>query len=399
MVMGIHGLLNAYANLVRKYPSVFSSVEETAKSLTLLMPDRFGSAELRIEAIYAMLNLLGLYHSKILMKPPNNPMLMLYVTPPPRQTAHNIRMFKMASHANTMLAMIGDVQVLLEMIARQSGIRWPVILTIELLKCLCRLAVMRNNSSESTMLRIANTSELNREILEGRLLSGNNNNNNHDSCYASNDNNNGNSRNLKNSLELSGNSALANDFSELVELYKISGRGQSRHGNFSNIYFQSKNNFPSNNDSAKTALSPESSDNATSSSAGVMPTSFWSLERINELLHIARPVVYVLAILKYGYNSWIPFTVSLVLDLVSLFKSIQVNGGPAAALKLPEINRRVLLLLAYLIRPPLFTKFTRIPIIKIFSILEKLPFVGVIFSNILQLVLSLQSHFYYVNQC
>jgi hypothetical protein len=103
--------------------------------------------------------------------------------------------------------------------------------------------------------------------------------------------------------------------------------------------------------------------------------------------------------MKFGYNSWAPFFISLIMDLVSLVRMIiKQGGGLQAAIRSPEVNRRMMMLFVYLFRPPFFTNFSRIPIVKMFSLLQKLPVLGVVFSNILQLLLSLQSHFYYVNQ-
>jgi len=363
-------------------------VEEAARSLTLLMPDRFGSAESSIEALYASLNLLGLYHSKILMRPPNNATHMLYVSPPQHDNlSAKIRMFKMATHANTILAVIGNVQVLLEMLARQRDIRWPVILTVEVLKCICRLIIMKNNSSETSMLRAANASELNREILEGRLLS---NTKVEAAAAASSVVNDNNIRD--NNGRRASRAGSSTDFSELVELYKISGRGPNRHGNFSTIYkHSSSNNLPSADTSSTASF-------ASSDAASELKKSIWSLDGLMEFAHVLRPVIYVLSILKYGYSSWIPFLISLLIDLVTLFRSMMKFQTFPAATRNPEINRRLVLLLVYLLRPPFFGNFSKIPIVKFCSLLEKIPGFGLLFSNILQLVFSLQSHFYYVNQ-
>jgi hypothetical protein len=280
-------VLDSYADLVRKYPSVFSSIEEAARSLTLLMPDRFGSAELQIEALYASLNLLGLYHSKILMKPPTNASHMLYVSPPQHDNlSAKIRMFKMATHANTILVVIGNVQVLLEMLARKANYRWPVILTVELLKCLCRTMILKNNAPETTILRVANASELNREILEGRLLSSSQKSApvvEESRMETKEDNNNQVLDNNKQSRRSRNGFSNNNDFSELVELYKISGRGSNRHGNFTSIY------KPNNNEEQ---ISSSENQDLTLEVVETRSNSLWSIDGLMEFAHILRPVVY-----------------------------------------------------------------------------------------------------------
>jgi len=44
--------------------------------------------------------------------------------------------------------------------------------------------------------------------------------------------------------------------------------------------------------------------------------------QIDELIHIARPVIYVYSVLKYGKNSYRPLKISLALDLVQTLFSL-----------------------------------------------------------------------------
>lgn len=56
----------AYEQWVKRHGALVLSVEESLRGLTIMLPDRFGESEVSSEAIYTFLNLMSLYHSRIL---------------------------------------------------------------------------------------------------------------------------------------------------------------------------------------------------------------------------------------------------------------------------------------------------------------------------------------------
>ncbi|KAJ9058556.1 hypothetical protein DSO57_1011011 [Entomophthora muscae] len=83
-----------------------------------------------------------------------------------------------------------------------------------------------------------------------------------------------------------------------------------------------------------------------------------------EILYIVRPVVYVLALRKYGFKSWTPWTFSLFLEWFSLHlknKYLQNRGGlnTLSSLEKEEKRRRSMILGYYLLKGPFFNAVTK----------------------------------------
>jgi peroxin-16 len=212
---------------------------------------------------------------------------------------------KWARKANVILEALGNVQVLLEMASLRFGggnkrLRWNLILAFEILKSLSRSLIFFINKEP---LRIASEEEMKRDFLE--------------------------------SSDVTSSKESNQDYSDLIELYRSSGRGKSRHGSFSAV------------------INPEESDLKVVSEED----RFKKIIRfIGELVHIFRPVLYVLCILKFGYANWKSFLTSLSLDLFSLFcKSRDLSNAHTVQ----ELKRRIYHLFYYLLRPPFFELFTK----------------------------------------
>jgi peroxin-16 len=284
-----------YAAWVRRHAAFVGSLEESARSLTLLLPDRFGNAEVMSESIYTFINLVGLYHSRILRKPNPHSTYSYYFVKEGR---------KWGQRANVVLEALGNVQVLLEMaslkFSKDKELRWKLILGFEVAKSISRSIICYVNKEP---LRIASNEEVNRDFLQV-------------------------------SSEVDANAEKKHDYSDLVELYRSSGRDKSRHGSFSVV------NKPEEKDEEQ-----------------INEGHFKSfLSFIGELVHIYRPVSYVFCILKFGYSSWKSFLVSLALDLFSIMCKARNH---LSMTDVQETKRRLVKLLYYLLRPPFFELFTK----------------------------------------
>ena len=93
----------------------------------------------------------------------------------------------------------------------------------------------------------------------------------------------------------------------------------------------------------------------------------------SEILHIIRPFVYVFLIMRHGKNSWVPFQVSLALDLLMVgLTFLKLMGRQKLrTIEKRDLNRRCWWsLVKYLIRDPVYESFTLPFIRKVFSMLR-----------------------------
>lgn len=125
-----------------------------------------------------------------------------------------------------------------------------------------------------------------------------------------------------------------------------------------------------------------------------------------EVLHITRPLIYVLFIRKYGARSWIPWLLSLGVDLTGIsflflskipFHSRENGNPPFSTLEKNEIRRRKLLWAFYLMRDPLFSKYTRQQFEKTENFLEPVPIVGFLTAKLIELVIGAQTRYTYMS--
>ncbi|XP_043717674.1 peroxisome biogenesis protein 16-like [Telopea speciosissima] len=125
-----------------------------------------------------------------------------------------------------------------------------------------------------------------------------------------------------------------------------------------------------------------------------------------EVLCIARPLVYVLFIRKYGVRSWMPWLVSLAVDLtgvgfLSYVTRSQNNGNgkdfPLSTSEQNEIKRRKLLWALYIMRDPFFSKYTRQRLENTEKFLEPVPVIGVFTAKLIELIVGAQSRYTYMS--
>jgi hypothetical protein len=173
---------------------------------------------------------------------------------------------------------------------------------------------------------------------------------------------------------------IAGEYGDLLQMYRDSGRGRgTRHGNFvqqDHALSLSANLYNNPLEDKKKILSRD-----------------WIVV-IAEALYVVRPVVYVASMMIFGASSWKPWFLSLFLETFSLRVLKQRCKDP---LILDELSRRSMSLSMYLFRSPFFDKFIKKVLVSIFKLLAKLPLLGVIFSNLSQLLVSLQNHYFYTS--
>jgi len=116
---------------------------------------------------------------------------------------------------------------------------------------------------------------------------------------------------------------------------------------------------------------------------------------VGEVLFILRPVLYLASICRYGVGSWKAWIVSLAVDLSS--RALTGSLDALNPSERDEIRRRQLLYLYYIARAPFFDSVIRPPIAKIGEIVEPIPLVGSLVARALDIVFALQSFYTYTS--
>ncbi|KAJ0968828.1 hypothetical protein J5N97_021705 [Dioscorea zingiberensis] len=125
-----------------------------------------------------------------------------------------------------------------------------------------------------------------------------------------------------------------------------------------------------------------------------------------EVLNIMRPLLYVLLIRKYGIRSWLPWMVSLAVDLTGMsFLSFATNpnrGGKESFYQLSssekdEVKRRKLKLVLYLMRDPFFTTYTKCRLEKGNRYTSQIPVIGFLTAKLVELIIGAQTRFTYTS--
>ncbi|PKI83606.1 hypothetical protein MVES1_002687 [Malassezia vespertilionis] len=163
---------NAYEAFLLANASQIAAFESSLRNLTYLLPGRFKDSELAAEAIYAGIHLLGMYHDSILFKivysrrnKQTDAVLRLardelLGADPPKLSLHAKYTNYFATHSRTYSAaaffvmIIECTQLLIEMVARRrlpEERAWNVVIALESVKALLRLSMIRASQNRPTM--------------------------------------------------------------------------------------------------------------------------------------------------------------------------------------------------------------------------------------------------------
>lgn len=316
-------LRTAYESWVRENAPLVRSLDESSRTISLMVPDRYGEHELFSESIATALNLVSFYHEKILG----------LSSPLDVSNQGGEKGSVLVSSLKSVLVAVQHTQVLLEMLSRrvlQGRGRWLCVLMVELSK-----AVLR-----ASLLYLTKSKMLTRKDGESPTAAVDNNG-----------------------------KPLDDEFADLRAMYRRSGRGEDRHGRYSDSI----------------AVVEEMEDQNEGTSPRIL---------VSECVSIARPVLHVLGILAFRQSSWTPFVLSAAMDTVamSLLRSVKLTQS-----QVKEVQKRKLLLLLYMFRSPFFEQFTRVPLLTLCRLLERLPLLGLLFTNIIELLQHLRTHHFYTS--
>ena len=228
---------------------------------------------------------------------------------------------------------------------QRRRLKWLTVTSIEALKAVARLAMLANN--EGRMLTPPSQDELNLQTVtqrHARVLS---------TAVAS-----------AASSSSSPSTASAGATSELVSMYLLHGRNNLHpHGKF-------------------TLPAPPPPPASVSSS-------------MSEVLYFIRPVIYTFLRLRCPDPSYTPFALSLLTDLLA--RALAPRWARLTAEQRTEWGRRMLLWTLYGLRSPVFEEWTQYPLVRLSQTLSKVPLFGMVGRNIVDLVFSLQQHYFYTS--
>ncbi|GAA5796177.1 hypothetical protein HPULCUR_001546 [Helicostylum pulchrum] len=325
--------MDLYENFLLKNAPQITSIESSLRSLTYILPGRFHDAELASQALYAALNLIGIYHNSIIKRAAQAHADENKTGPVQESSFNKYLQFwssrsKLNTAASTILSVISYTQVLMEMaVLKKLGPKrqWELIASLEALKVLLRLTLFQTTGQRMILY----PTHLQRDVDPSTLVS---------------------TGPKPTTMKEEGwvgkrTGVTVPSLSSSIDL-----NNGLRHKNAHNDvtdYLLSK------------VLTPEKLRKPEQ-----MVQVQKNISKIGELLYIFRPLVYVLSILRWGKRSWRPWIISLVIEIlsqVSILKGYESKSSRnnMMALEKQEFNRRIKLILFNLMRGAFYLKVTR----------------------------------------
>ncbi|KAI7958422.1 hypothetical protein MJO29_006639 [Puccinia striiformis f. sp. tritici] len=407
---------STYQDFLLSNATRITSIESTLRSLTWFLPGRFKDAELASESLYTALNLLSLYHDRIITKVAAS----LPSSQRPTQTSHAryttawcavSSMYNFLAHA---LAIISHSQLLIEMVARRrlgSKRRWRVVLMLELIKALLRLKLV-----DLTSRMLVNPSLPERSVDPATLEA-------HQSRNASTTTSTANDpwstqSSYSNNL-LTSPSPTPSSSSESTWVGKRTGIVRPLIANL-----RSPQNDQLIGTAGKSLVNDYLSRKALTLEEVLKPLdlvrkSKTNKDKLAEIIWILRPVIYVLTINRFGHRHTIPFFCSLSLEYLSY--SLRQSGlerpgqssrpSPlfftkprrtafqsfVSELERNELDSRRLAFWSYFLRGPLWSLWTKPKLLQISKKFESVPIFNLISTAILDYTPLLDEYHYYVS--
>lgn len=124
------------------------------------------------------------------------------------------------------------------------------------------------------------------------------------------------------------------------------------------------------------------------------PTALKSPQVAGEALHIAKPLVHIPSLFIFGEKSWIPWILSLGMDVASL--SVLTKGHGYNYTELNELKRRKWMLLFYILRSPFYDRYSKLKILGLLAWLcHSFPWLSVFIHPILDYLPNWQRTYFY----
>ncbi|KAL6848547.1 hypothetical protein ACP4OV_021841 [Aristida adscensionis] len=369
--------MEAYKLWVRKNRDLVRSLESLANGLTWILPERFANSEIAPEAVYALLGIVSSVNQHIIEAPAEG---------------HALASKEQSVPWGLVVSVLKDVEAVVEVAAQHfvgDDRKWSFLAVTEAVKAGVRLAAFRESGYKMLLQggEVANEEEV--TVLEDH--------------YGVNGNG-------------------------VPVIYPMNGHSQNGHK------VDGKNGFVSKSlEGRAVAALNKFGQNAKMMSdpmwmRRLQPTpeppvmviekpkptlaSIWSAKGssgrlffLGEVVHIFRPLVYVLLIRKFGIRSWTPWLVSLAVELTSLgihshATDLNQRGGKVLQLssaERDELKRRKMMWALYVMRDPFFANYTKRHLQKAEEVLNPVPLIGFLTGKLMELLEGVQTRYTYTS--
>ncbi|KAI8577025.1 hypothetical protein K450DRAFT_254027 [Umbelopsis ramanniana AG] len=333
-------LLKKYEDFLISNASQITSIEGTLRSITYFLPGRFHDAEFASQALFAGLNVLGLYHDSILRKAAlsqGKPAEETDGSPFNKYKAYWFSKSPMHKKISLILSLISYTQVVLEMaVSKKLGKRaqWRLVFGVELFKAALRMTLLQLTNNRMLL----SPNHLQRDVDPATL--------GHPPAAA---------QQPEAKTWIGKKTGLRHPLMQAT--IDINGAAKQAASGFT---LDQKYNDVTDFLMSK-VLTPEKlrkPEDTVSMLNG--------LGRLGEMLYILRPLIYVLAIFKFGRYSWRPWLISLAVESASqaaVSRSFTSPYGSTkstmSALEKAELSRRYHQMWFNLLRGRFYEQFTR----------------------------------------
>ncbi|KAG9295992.1 hypothetical protein G9A89_011844 [Geosiphon pyriformis] len=335
-------LLHKYDAAIIKNASQISSIESSLRMLTYILPGRFEDSEFASGALFAALNLIGLYHDSILVRAAANlpPSKKPIPSPHNRYTRYWVNSSKTYQRAAFLLTLLQYTEVLLEMgVQKKWGkeVKWRLIVTIESIKSICRIVLLYKTKKRIVVQPSIPRREIDPAIFSEELS-------------------------IKETRMANGYWPDSVDNAKQINSSWTGARTGLKRPHISTI---SQSYNLGSKDVTEYLMSRVLMVEDVRNPKDLIHV-LGSFGTIGELLFIFKPLLYVLAIKKFGTKSWVPWLSSLGIEisarlLINLFYKARIPGGYRwlSSLEKEEHKRRFYQFFFYLLRGPFYDKFTK----------------------------------------
>ncbi|KAM7260877.1 hypothetical protein ACFE04_026352 [Oxalis oulophora] len=343
--------METYKRWVRRNKDYVHSLESLANGLTWLLPERFSSSEIGPEAVTSLFGIMTAINDHIIETAPQR---------------HGSSIQTQSQLYSLCISVLKDLETLVEVVAEQYvGVdkKWNFIAVTEAAKVLVRLAMFQN-SGYKMLLQGGETPNVEDSSLQDKP------------------------ENFQNS-----NGVMGNGHGPAP--WNLEGRALSALNRFGeNARRVSDTAWPQRVHPQRAVIEPPKPpvDRPTLSAILSEKGFCGGLFLSGEVLFILRPLIYVLMIRKYGVRSWIPWLLSLSVDVFGMgFHSIARKQFHLSSSEKDELKRRKLLWALYLMRDPFFSKYTRQKLESTEKVLEPVPLVGFLSAKVVELLSGAQT--------
>ncbi|RKF62278.1 Peroxisomal membrane protein PEX16 [Erysiphe neolycopersici] len=142
--------LQMYDHFITSNQSAVTSIESTLRSLTYVIPGRFRDAELASESLHCSIQLLSLYHDKLLLRSDASlSNIASLQSPHNRYTKFWYQRSRYYRRIALILNVIQYTKLLWEMVAKRRGekARWRIVVILEIMEAVCKLNLLQITKS------------------------------------------------------------------------------------------------------------------------------------------------------------------------------------------------------------------------------------------------------------